>query len=180
MTDLPRPKPRSAWRRRTMNRLYDAMSGVMRDHPAAGDAALTAMYKSHLAVYRLSGGRLWNQMSDGLIMLLTTTGRRSGEPRTGPLLVLPWEDGFAVCGSRGGTSKTPGWVHNLRADPHATLTVRRRTIAVLATEVTDEARYAAAFTALTAAHNGYALYAAKSTRTLPIFHLKRDDQGGGP
>jgi deazaflavin-dependent oxidoreductase (nitroreductase family) len=155
-----------------MNRLYDAMSGVMRDRPALGDAALIAMYKSHIVIFKLSGGRLWNQMSDGLIMLLTTTGRRSGEARTGPLLVLPWEDGFAVCGSRGGTSKTPSWVHNLRADPRATLTVRNRTIPVSAEEVLDPERYAAVFEGLAEAHNGYRLYARESTRKLPIFLLK--------
>ena len=157
-----------------MNRIYDTMSGVMRDRPKVGDAALNAMYKSHIFIFKASGGRLWNQMSDGRIMLLTTTGRKSGEPRTSPLLVLPWEEGFAICGSRGGTSKTPGWVHNLRADSRATLTVRKQVVPVLATEVTDEARYAAVFEGLREAHNGYKLYASESTRKLPIFYLKSD------
>lgn len=157
-----------------MNRIYDTMSGVMRKHPRIGDAGLNAMYKSHIVIFKLSGGRLWNQMSDGQIMLLTTTGRRSGERRTGPLLVLPWEDGFAICASRGGTSKTPGWVHNLRADPRATLTVRRREFPVLAAEVVDDAQYATVFEGLAEAHNGYRLYARESVRKLPIFLLKRD------
>ena len=169
--DLPRLRRRSAWRRRMMNRIYDTMSGVMRDRPALGDAALKAMYKSHIVIFKLSGGRLWNQMSDGQIMLLTTTGRRSGESRTGPLLVLPWAAGYAICGSRGGTAKTPGWVHNLRADGRATLTARRRDLPVRAEEVTDPARYAEVFEALAEAHNGYRLYARESVRKLPIFLL---------
>lgn len=156
-----------------MNRIYDTMSGVMRDRPKVGDAALKAMYKSHIVIYKLSGGRLWNQMSDGQIMLLTTTGRKSGEPRTGPLLVLPWEDGFAICGSRGGTSRNPGWVYNLRQDPRATLTVRKQVIPVVASEVVDEKQWSSVFEGLCEAHNGYRLYASESTRRLPIFALKR-------
>src|SRR5215475_12165078 len=82
---------------------------------------------------RLSRGRI-NVL--GLIgmksLMLTTTGRRSGQPRCQPLLYVPDADAYVVTGSNWGGQQHPGWSANLLADPSATVDVRGRRIPVRA------------------------------------------------
>jgi deazaflavin-dependent oxidoreductase (nitroreductase family) len=70
-------------------------------------------------VYRLSGGRYtFASLVSGLpVVMLTTTGARTGVPRTVPVLGLPTDDGMAVIASNYGQAHHPAWYHNLRADP---------------------------------------------------------------
>ncbi|MBI2243145.1 MAG: nitroreductase family deazaflavin-dependent oxidoreductase [Nocardioides sp.] len=63
---------------------------------------------------------------------LTTTGRRSGQPRTAHLIAVPHGEALAVLGTNFGQASTPTWVLNLEADPHARLSYRDRTVDVLA------------------------------------------------
>jgi deazaflavin-dependent oxidoreductase (nitroreductase family) len=85
----------------------------------------------HRAIARLTGGRF---VGYGVVpaMLLTTTGRRSGRPRTSPLLFARDGDGYVVTGSNWGQGQHPAWALNLRADPLATATVDGRRIPVRA------------------------------------------------
>ncbi|WP_412739488.1 nitroreductase/quinone reductase family protein [Krasilnikovia sp. MM14-A1259] len=73
-------------------------------------------------VSRLTSGRV---VALGLVpsLLLTTTGRRSGQPRSNPLLYVRDGDSWVVVGSNWGQTHQPAWVHNLTADPSATVTV---------------------------------------------------------
>jgi deazaflavin-dependent oxidoreductase (nitroreductase family) len=86
-------------------------------------------------VYRLTGGRhTFATLVSGLpVVMLTTTGARSGLPRTVPVLGLPTPDGIAVIASNYGQARHPAWYHNLRADPSGEIAVdgkRRRFRAV--------------------------------------------------
>ena len=81
-------------------------------------------------IYRLSGGRLMNKVGDGPVLLLTTTGRKSGEARTAPVLYLAQEANFILIDTNGGNEKLPGWSHNLRAKPEAEVEIGRRKLAV--------------------------------------------------
>jgi deazaflavin-dependent oxidoreductase (nitroreductase family) len=74
-------------------------------------------------VYRLSGGRTTASSSFAgvKITMLTTTGARSGMPRTLPVLGLPDGDGMILIASNFGRPRNPSWYHNLRADPQATV-----------------------------------------------------------
>ena len=65
---------------------------------------------------RLTRGRL-SFASGYPVLLLTTTGAKSGRSRTIPLLYVEWGDGIAIIGTRFGSTRHPGWYHNLRADP---------------------------------------------------------------
>jgi deazaflavin-dependent oxidoreductase (nitroreductase family) len=93
-------------------------------------------------VYRLSGGRhtAANLFSGLPVVQMTTTGARSGLPRTVPVLGLPTPDGLAVIASNFGRPRQPGWYHNLRAFPEATVTVDGVTSAVRAVEATGAVR----------------------------------------
>lgn len=66
------------------------------------------------------------------MIVLTTTGAKTGHARTTPLIGIPMDGKLVVIGSNFGTENTPGWVHNLEADPRATVTYRERHAAVVA------------------------------------------------
>jgi deazaflavin-dependent oxidoreductase (nitroreductase family) len=154
-----------------MRRIYAAIAVLIRRR-GIGEAVKHAFSKSNLAVYRLSGGRLWNTFRRGQIMLLTTRGRHSGEPRVSPLVVVPWHEGWAIVGSNAGGAHHPAWVHNLRADPRAVLTIRTEEISVRGAEVDDEQVWREIFARFVAANEGYSSYVTKTSRHLPIFILK--------
>lgn len=76
--------------------------------------------RMHVWIYRNLGGRFAGKTpAGGPILLLTTTGRHSGEKRTVALGYLDEGDSFYVVASNGGQSTEPGWSYNLRADPNA-------------------------------------------------------------
>ena len=92
-----------------------------------------------LLVGRLTRGRV---VALGLLpsLLLTTTGRRTGRPRTHPLLYVRDGDGIVVIGSNWGQAHHPAWTGNLLADPRAAVNVRGRDIPVTARLTTGEDR----------------------------------------
>jgi len=95
------------------------------------------------AATRLSRGRLSApEVLAGLPVLdLTTTGRKSGSPRTSHLISIPVGDDLALIGSNFGQPNTPAWVLNLEAEPRATVTYKQRAVAVIARPASeDEAR----------------------------------------
>jgi len=93
-------------------------------------------------VYRLTGGRhtFANLVSGIPVVMLTTTGARSGAPRTVPVLGLPTPDGLAVIASNFGQERHPAWYHNLRANPEGELSVGGVSHRFRAREATGDAR----------------------------------------
>jgi deazaflavin-dependent oxidoreductase (nitroreductase family) len=93
-------------------------------------------------VYRLTGGRhTFAAMVSGLpVVMLTTTGARSGLARTVPVLGLPTPDGLAVIASNYGQAHHPAWYHNLRADPTGGIVVDGRRHRFRAVEAQGERR----------------------------------------
>ena len=107
-----------------------------------------------------------------LKVTLTTTGRRTGEPRTVPLYAFADGDRLVIVGSRGGSAKDPAWAGNLRATPEATIKRGRDVIAVRAREVADEDRERL-WRLVCEAFPLYATYQRKTKRTIPLFVLER-------
>jgi deazaflavin-dependent oxidoreductase (nitroreductase family) len=93
-------------------------------------------------VFRLTRGRATvGSLVSGLpVVMLTTTGARTGKPRTVPLLGLPTADGLAVIGSNWGRPGPPAWDRNLRADPAASVAIGRHRRRVRAVEAEGERR----------------------------------------
>jgi deazaflavin-dependent oxidoreductase (nitroreductase family) len=85
-------------------------------------------YRMHAWVYRKSRGRIGHRSPAGPMLLMTTIGRKSGKPRTPPLLYMPDGEAFVVVGSNGGRNNPPAWVLNVTANPDVELLVGRRTI----------------------------------------------------
>ncbi len=93
-------------------------------------------------VYRLTRGRhTFASLLSGIpVVLLTTTGARSGRPRTVPVLGLPTADGLAVIASNFGLRPQPGWYYNLRANPDGTAALGGRSHRVRAVEAEGDRR----------------------------------------
>ena len=73
----------------------------------------------NIPLYRLSGGRIGGRISKAPVLLLTTTGRKSGVQRTAPVVYLAEGEDLIVIGSNAGHSRTPAWSLNLKANPEA-------------------------------------------------------------
>jgi len=101
------------------NRFYSRLSMTM------PDSWLKATGKLNVPVYRLSGGRLLNRVGTAPVLLLTSTGRRSGQKRTAPVVYLKDGERHVVIGSNAGNARTPAWSYNLQANPDAEIEVGR-------------------------------------------------------
>lgn len=126
----------------------------------------------HLAVYRATGGRVTGTkaMPSGGMILLTTTGRKSGQPRTVPLLSLRHDGDWLVTASNAGLERPPAWVLNLEANPAATVQAGRVATPVTAT-VADETTRARLWPLFLRAYPGYADHEERTSRTIPVVIL---------
>jgi deazaflavin-dependent oxidoreductase (nitroreductase family) len=111
------------------------------------------------------------------VAMVTTTGARSGQSRTVPLLAMPTDDGLAVIGSNYGQVRHPAWRHNLRGDPEGEVEVEGRRWAFRAVEVEDERRERIWAQALRT-YPGFSAYARRAApRRISVFVL--EPKGGG-
>lgn len=132
------------------------------------------------ALARIAGGRTLAEVAAGLpTVLVTTTGARSGRPRTVPLAAIPAGAGLALVGTNFGGPRTPSWYANLRAHPEAEVTYRRRRVRVRAREAQGAERDAI-MAAARALYAGYAAYERRITgRAVHVMVLEAAD-GPGP
>ena len=129
-------------------------------------------------VHRLTRGRatLGSLVSGLPVVALTTTGARSGRPRTVPVLGLPTSDGLAVIASNWGRPGPPAWERNLRADPAATVALRGARRPVVAVEAEGERR-ARIWREALAVYPGYAAYARRASgRRIGVYVLEPRDR----
>ncbi len=122
--------------------------------------------------FRSNAGKVGGPFEGAPLLLLTTTGAKSGIARTTPVMYLPDGERLIIFATKAGASTNPDWYHNLVAYSKATVEVGSETFEVTAVEVTDEerdqlyARQAALFP-------GFADYEAKTTRRIPVIALRR-------
>jgi deazaflavin-dependent oxidoreductase (nitroreductase family) len=122
---------------------------------------------------RLTGGRLSTARGTHYhpsVVLLTTTGARTGRPRTVPLLGLLVGEDVVLVASKGGAPRHPAWYWNLRAHPHASVTLGGRVSPRLAREAEGPEREALG-ARIVRFYPGYADYQARTTRTIPVMIL---------
>ena len=84
-----------------------------------GASGLKTLGKANVPVYRLTRGRIGGRVNKAPILLLTTTGRKSGQKRTAPVVYMAHGDSYVVIGSNAGHRPTPAWSLNLQANPDA-------------------------------------------------------------
>lgn len=134
--------------------------------------AIRAMGRAHRAVYRLSGGRLLGRVAGMPVLMLTTTGRRTGRARTTPLTYFEHGDAIAIVASNGGEDAPPRWWLNLRAEPLATIEIGGHTEHVTAREASAE-EHAQLWPVITGTFGSYGNYARRTTRPIPVVILSR-------
>lgn len=124
------------------------------------------------AVHKLSGGR-W-LLSKGLlpVLVLTTTGAKSGEPREVPLACMPDGDVIYLVGSNFGREKHPAWTGNLLKTPRAQVSFRGESFAVDAIKLSDEEK-AEVWPKLLELWPTYDRYVERSGRNIRVFRLTR-------
>jgi deazaflavin-dependent oxidoreductase (nitroreductase family) len=123
-------------------------------------------------LYRASGGKVAGSMKGAPILLLTTTGRKSGKRRTTPLLYLRDGDALAVVASEGGAPRHPAWFLNLQAAPDVEIEIGREREPRRAREATPEERQRL-WPRLVELYAPYASYQQKTSRTIPVVLLER-------
>ncbi len=127
----------------------------------------------HTAIFRRTGGRVGGKFPGGAAMLLLhTTGRKTGSGRTTPLLYLEDGDDLVLIASAGGAAKHPTWWLNLRENPETTVQVGRDIVPVRAQEATGDERERLWAKAVEV-YSGYAGYQRKTTRQIPVIVLRR-------
>ncbi len=126
----------------------------------------------HRAVYRMTNGRVGASLVGRPMLLLTTTGRKSGEPRTTPLSYLRDGDDCIVVASNNGADRHPAWWLNLEASPKAQIKVGREFWSVDAL-VANAEEYARLWPLLLDYNPQYAGYKARTDRNIPAVILRR-------
>ena len=106
------------------------------------------------------------------VLLITTTGRRSGEPRTTPLIYGRNGDDYLIVASRGGADTPPAWYHNLNADPDVEVQVKAEKFHAHARTATP-AEKDGLWRTMTAVWPAYDEYQAKTEREIPVVVLER-------
>ena len=126
----------------------------------------------HVRVYRETSGERGYHWRGATILLLTTQGRKSGEPRTTPLIHRVDGDRWVVVASKGGAPENPSWFENLRANPDAEIQVGSEQVPVRATTAEGEER-ARLWSLMTDVWPAYDDYQARTDREIPVVLLSR-------
>jgi deazaflavin-dependent oxidoreductase (nitroreductase family) len=121
----------------------------------------------HRTLYRVSGGRVGGEVWHLPILLLTTTGRKSGSPRTTPLCYLTDGENLVVVASNGGMDWFPDWWLNLEKNPRATVDIGRSRRSVVSRPADPEERERL-WATLTAIAPGYLGYERRTERQIPL------------
>jgi deazaflavin-dependent oxidoreductase (nitroreductase family) len=120
-------------------------------------------------MYRRGIARKMGQMQT---VLLTTTGRKSGQPHTVPVGAVREGDGWIVIGSNNGANAHPGWWLNMVANPNVTLQVDDEVIKARMQEITNPADRERIWNTAVANMKRYANYAEKTSRVMPLGWLR--------
>jgi deazaflavin-dependent oxidoreductase (nitroreductase family) len=136
------------------------------------DFYLKAVTGLHEAVFRASRGKLLNRGAGMPVLMLTTTGRKTGQART-TMLTSPLQEGDTIMlvASKGGDDRNPIWFLNLRDDPKVQVTMDGQTTPMTARIVEGDEK-ARLWTRIVAAHDNYAGYQRKTDRDIPVVVLE--------
>lgn len=125
-----------------------------------------------IAELRANQGKAGGPFEGAPMIILHTTGAKSGEERIKPLMYQAVADSFAVFASYAGADKSPAWFHNLVAHPDITVEVDGQTVAVTA-RVTEGEERESIWTTQKQRYPIFADYEAKTTREIPVVLLER-------
>ncbi len=164
--------PRKAW-------MSEATNETERQGTAGFRIAMKILGTIHRTLYHASGGKLGKTFFGSPILLLTTTGRKTGRPWTWPLTYLPDGDRLVVIASNGGQPNHPSWYLNLRADPRVSVQLGDQTRAMIAQTIEGEER-ARLWSRTVREYPAYVGYQQKTDREIPVVILRPAAENGEP
>jgi deazaflavin-dependent oxidoreductase (nitroreductase family) len=126
--------------------------------------------------FRANAGKVGGQFEGAPVLLLTTTGARSGNKHTTPMMYQEGADKLHVFASKAGAPTNPDWYHNLVANPTVTVEVGSETYEATASPLETEERDRV-FAEQVARYPGFAEYQEKTTRVIPVIALTRLSAG---
>jgi F420H(2)-dependent quinone reductase len=147
------------------DKFYSRVSQLM------GATGLRWVGKLNIPLYRLSGGRLMGKVNQAPVLLLTTTGRKSGQARIAPVVYLADGENVVVIGSNAGHNRAPAWSLNLQANPDAEVEVGRERRPVRARVAEGDER-ADLWRRHNEQYSGFDEYEARTDRDIALFVLE--------
>src|SRR5262245_15930957 len=137
------------------------------------DVEATKAFNAKVAdEFRANGGKVGGAFEGNELLLLTTTGAKSGQPRISPLSCKRIDGKLVVIGGYGGADVNPAWVYNLRANPRAQVELADESFDVAARELLGADREEI-IPKVNALGSGFAEFQSNTTRVIPIFELNR-------
>jgi deazaflavin-dependent oxidoreductase (nitroreductase family) len=132
---------------------------------------LRGLGKMNVPVYRMTRGRVLGKIGRAPVLLLTSTGRRTGQSRTAPVLFLRDGGRVVVIGSNAGNTHAPAWSHNLKAHPEAEIEIRGERSLVRARVAEGEER-SELWQKMNAQYDGFDDYEQRTSRDISVFVLE--------
>src|SRR3954463_16195148 len=133
---------------------------------------MKAFNRSIVDEFRANEGKVGGPFEGATLLLLTSTGAKSGQPRLAPLAYLTIDGKMIIIGSKAGADTNPDWVHNLRANPRAHIEVGTDAYDVTGREL-RKAERDDTFEKVVAAAAGFGEYQSKTSRVIPLFELQK-------
>ncbi|MEV6325177.1 nitroreductase family deazaflavin-dependent oxidoreductase [Nocardia sp. NPDC051787] len=121
--------------------------------------------------FRANQGKVGGPFAGRELLLLTTTGARSGLARTNPLAFIRDGDDIVVIASKAGAPTNPDWFHNIRANPEVTLEIGTETVRATAIRITEGPERDRLYAAMVEVMPGFAEYQEKTDRVIPVVKL---------
>jgi deazaflavin-dependent oxidoreductase (nitroreductase family) len=148
------------------------MTDIDKGRLRADAGALHEFNRRTIAEFRATGGKV-DDLPGGTVLLLHTTGAKSGQPRISPLAFIDLDGRMLIAGSSLGAQRDPAWVHNLRAQPRAHVEVGTDSYDVIARELPSDERDEV-YPKLSALAPVLAEYQSRTERAIPVFELAVD------
>ncbi len=135
----------------------------------------------HRLLFRLTSGRLLGRLEGQGVLILVTSGRKSGKPRSSPLMYFQFErpGDLVVVASNYGQDRHPAWYLNVEADPNVSVEIKGERFAAEA-RITHGEERAALFDKVIAANSRFANYRAATDRQIPVVALRHATPGEAP
>jgi deazaflavin-dependent oxidoreductase (nitroreductase family) len=140
--------------------------------PVQHNPLIKLFWSLHLKLYQWSSGRIGHTMRGLPVLLLTTKGKKTGQPRTKALMYVPHGEAYVVIASNLGKEDHPAWWYNLQAEPKASVQIGSSRFTVHAREAQENERESI-WQALAEKTPDYEQYRSWTSRRIPLVVLER-------
>jgi len=144
----------------------------MKESHMSGSTDTRSFNEQIIDEFRANGGKVGGPFEGASMVLLTTTGAKSGQPRTMPLVYFADGGRILIVASKGGAPTNPDWYYNLVTNPEVTIEVGTEKYQARATVVAEPER-TQLFERIATSNPGFGEYQKKTTRAIPVIALER-------